>query len=154
MPKSSAGILLHRLTGRGREVLLVHPGGPFWRRRDAGTWMIPKGEIEPGETPAAAALREFAEELGSLPAGTPAALCRIRQAGGKWVDAFALEGDFDPSGLVSSRFTIEYPPKSGKQHSFPEVDRAAWLTLAEARVKMLPSQAPILDALERALGKG
>jgi predicted NUDIX family NTP pyrophosphohydrolase len=132
-------------------LLLAHPGGPFWRGRDEGAWMIPKGLIEPGEEPLAAALREFEEELGARPAGEPRALCTIRQAGGKWVEAFALEGDFDCSALRSNEFTIEYPPKSGQFRAFPEVDEAQWFTLAEARAKILKSQAPIIDALEQAL---
>jgi predicted NUDIX family NTP pyrophosphohydrolase len=145
---SSAGILLHRRAGAAREVLLVHPGGPFWRNRDEGAWMIPKGLVEPGEEPAAAALREFEEELGTRPAGTPRPLCKIRQKGGKWVEAFALEGDLDPETIVSNAFEIEWPPRSGQFRSFPEVDRAAWFSLPEARARMLPSQVPILDALE------
>lgn len=151
MPQFSAGILLYRRSRDGLEVLLVHPGGPFWRGRDAGAWMIPKGLVEPGEEPAAAALREFEEEMGSLPAGEPEPLCRIRQAGGKHVEAFALEADFDAQAVVSNRFTIEYPPKSGIFRSYPEVDRAAWFGMSEARSLILPSQSPILDALERRL---
>jgi predicted NUDIX family NTP pyrophosphohydrolase len=151
MPARSAGILLYRRDLDSVRLLLVHPGGPFWRGRDEGAWMIPKGLIEPDEAPLAAALREFEEELGSRPEGDPVELCTVRQAGGKWVIAFALEGDFDCSALKSNEFTIEYPPKSGQLRAFPEVDEARWFTLAEARVKILKSQAPILDALERAL---
>ena len=151
MPQLSAGILLYRRSPDGLEVLLVHPGGPFWRTRDAGAWMIPKGLVEPNEDPAAAALREFEEELGSLPVGEPEPLCRIRQAGGKHVEAFALEADFDADAVVSNHFTIEYPPKSGTFRSYPEVDRAAWFGMAEARSMILPSQAPILDALDQRL---
>ena len=146
----SAGILLHRGGGAAIEVLLVHPGGPFWRSKDDGAWMIPKGLIGEGEEPLACALREFEEELGSRPAGTPRPLCRIRQKGGKWVEAFALEGDLDADAIVSNSFKVEWPPKSGSFESFPEVDRAAWFGLAEARAKILPSQAPILDAFEAA----
>ncbi len=147
-PPPSAGILLYRRRPDGPELLLTHPGGPFWRNKDEGAWMIPKGMVEPGEDEAAAALREFEEELGSRPSGTPEPLCRIRQKGGKWVQAFLLEGDFDPDTLVSNSFPVEWPPKSGRILSFPEVDRAGWFTVAEARVKILPSQEPIIDAFE------
>lgn len=110
--------------------------------------MMPKGGIEPGEEPLAAALREFEEELGTRPAGIPRPLGRIRQAGGKWVEPFALEGDLDPERIESMMFEMEWPPRSGERATFPEVDRAAWFTLAEARAMILPSQTPILDALE------
>ncbi|HEY0131764.1 MAG TPA: NUDIX domain-containing protein [Allosphingosinicella sp.] len=148
MPVRSAGILLYRRDPDGVRLLLIHPGGPFWRGRDEGAWMIPKGLVEPGEDPLAAALREYEEELGAKPVGEPRPLCEVRQAGGKWVRAFALEGDFDPAELRSNEFTIEYPPKSGSFRAFPEVDEARWFTLAEGRAKILKSQAPILDALE------
>jgi predicted NUDIX family NTP pyrophosphohydrolase len=127
------------------EVLLVHPGGPFWRNEDAGAWMIPKGGVEADEEPVDAALREFEEELGTRPEGTPRRLCRIRQKGGKWVEAFALEGDLDAERIVSNHFTMEYPPRSGEFRSFPEVDAAAWLALEEAHALILPSQRAILD---------
>ncbi|HEX8127164.1 MAG TPA: NUDIX domain-containing protein [Allosphingosinicella sp.] len=149
MPARSAGILLYRRDPDGIRLLLAHPGGPFWRSKDEGAWMIPKGLIEPGEAPLAAALREFEEELGAKPGGEPRPLCEVRQAGGKWVEAFALEGDFDPAALKSNAFTIEYPPKSGSFRAFPEVDEARWFTVPEARAKILKSQAPILDALEK-----
>lgn len=149
MPALSAGILLYRLRDGELQVLLTHPGGPFWRGKDAGAWMIPKGMVEPGEEPAACAIREFEEELGTKPVGTPRPLCKVRQAGGKWVEAFALEGDLDAARIVSNHFQVEYPPKSGQFRSFPEVDRAEWFGIAEARAMILPSQAPILDALER-----
>jgi predicted NUDIX family NTP pyrophosphohydrolase len=152
VPVRSAGILLYRRDPDGVRLLLVHPGGPFWRGRDEGAWMIPKGLVEPGEEPLAAALREFEEELGARPRGEPRRLCEVRQAGGKWVEAFALEGDFDPAELKSNEFTLEYPPKSGRMAAFPEVDEARWFTPAEARAKILKSQAPILDALEQMLG--
>ena len=145
--RDSAGILLYRRGASGIEVLLVHPGGPFWRHRDAGAWMIPKGGLEPGEDAAACALREFEEELGTRPQGTPRPLCRIRQKAGKWVEAFALEGDLDPAAIVSNMFAVESPPGSGNMRSYPEVDRAQWFGLAEARRRMLPSQLPILEAL-------
>jgi predicted NUDIX family NTP pyrophosphohydrolase len=148
LPITSAGILLYRRRGDALEVLLVHPGGPFWRNKDEGAWMIPKGVVEPGEDAAAAALREFEEELGTRPSGTPRPLCRIRQKGGKWVEAFALEGDLDVNAIVSNHFTVEYPPRSGQLRSFPEVDRAAWFGIDEARRMILASQRPILNALE------
>jgi predicted NUDIX family NTP pyrophosphohydrolase len=148
MPVRSAGILLYRRDPDSLRLLLVHPGGPFWRGRDEGAWMIPKGLIEPGEDPLAAALREFEEELGAQPQGVPEPLCEVRQAGGKYVVAFALEGDFDPASLRSNEFTIEYPPKSGCFRAFPEVDEARWLTVEEAKARILKSQAPIIDALE------
>jgi predicted NUDIX family NTP pyrophosphohydrolase len=153
MGKLSAGILLYRRgrDGSGVEVLLVHPGGPFWRYKDQGAWMIPKGGVEDGEDAAACALREFEEELGTRPTGELLPLCRIRQSGGKWVEAFALDGDLDPEHIVSTEFLVEWPPRSGEYRSFPEVDRAAWFSLAEARAQILPSQRPILDALEAAL---
>ena len=151
MAKVSAGILLYRQVAEGIEVLLILPGGPFWRGKDHGAWMIPKGGVEEGEDIAACAVREFEEELGSRPDGEPWPLCRIRQAGGKWVEAFALEGELDPERIVSSPFTIEWPPRSGELQSFPEVDRAGWFSLAAARARILPSQMPILDALETAL---
>lgn len=152
MPQLSAGILLYRRRPQP-EVLLVHPGGPFWRGKDLGAWMIPKGGVEEGEDSAAAALREFEEELGARPSGELRPLPRIRQKGGKYVDPFALEGDFDPSVIVSNHFELEYPPRSGDYHSFPEVDAAAWFTLDEARSKILPSQLPILESFEDELGK-
>ena len=151
MGEFSAGILLYRRQADGVEVLLVHPGGPFWRKRDAGAWMMPKGGLEEGEDPLAAALREFEEELGTRPVGTPRPLCRVRQKGGKLVEAFALEGDLDADAIVSNEFQIEVPPRSGRFRSFPEVDRAAWFSLAKARAMILPSQSPILDALEALL---
>jgi predicted NUDIX family NTP pyrophosphohydrolase len=149
--KLSAGILLYRRKSGAIEVLLIHPGGPFWRGREQGAWMIPKGGVEEGEDVAACALREFEEELGTRPEGTPRPLCRIRQAGGKWVEAFVLEGDLDPERIVSNEFQVEWPPRSGEYRSYPEVDRAAWFGLAEARAQILPSQTPILDALEAEL---
>jgi predicted NUDIX family NTP pyrophosphohydrolase len=152
LPLTSAGILLYRRTQSVPEVLLVHPGGPFWRGKDEGAWMIPKGLVEAGEAPLACALREFEEELGVRPEGVPRPLCRVRQKGGKWVEAFALEGDLDPARIVSNSFRIEYPPKSGEYRDFPEVNAAAWYGLEEARAKILPSQAPILDALAAELG--
>lgn len=153
MASLSAGIMLYRRHGGALEVLLVHPGGPFWRRRDEGAWMIPKGAVEPGEEIADAALREFEEELGSRPAGTLESLGRVRQSGGKWVEAFALEGDLDPNTIVSNDFLCEYPPRSGRMRSFPEVDRAAWFTIPAAQAMILPSQGPLLGALEKLLAE-
>ena len=132
-------------------MLLIHPGGPFWRNRDEGAWMIPKGGLMAGEDAAAAAVREFEEELGARPIGDPVPLCRIRQSGGKWVDAFALEGDFNPAHLLSNSFEMEWPPRSGKIQSFPEADDARWFRMAEARAMMLESQRPLLDCLEALL---
>lgn len=149
--KRSAGILLYRRSGAGLEFLLVHPGGPFWRRRDRGAWSIPKGEIEDGEEAAACALRELAEELGPAP---PLAvedlieLGSIRQRAAKVVEAWGAEGDFDPEKLQSITFTLEWPPRSGRQQEFPEVDRAAWFAPEEARRKILPAQADFLDRLQ------
>jgi predicted NUDIX family NTP pyrophosphohydrolase len=148
MPPFSAGILLYRWREGALQVLLTHPGGPFWRHRDHGAWMIPKGGVEEGEESAACALREFEEELGTRPGGVPRFLCRIRQTGGKWVEAFALEGDLDPERIVSNEVTIEYPPRSGAFRAFPEIDAAAWFSLQDAHARVLPSQRPILEALE------
>ena len=133
-------------------VLLVHPGGPFWSRRDLGSWSIPKGEYAPDENPEQAALREFTEELGLKPEGQLRPLGEIVQSGGKRVTAFALEGDLDTTLVQSNRFVLEWPPRSGQMRSFPEVDRAAWFPLALARQKLLPSQLPLLDRLVETLG--
>ena len=155
MPQESAGILLYRRRGGALEVLLGHFGGPLWRSRDEGAWAIPKGLIEPGETGEAAARREFEEELGTSPEGPLLSLGRIRQKGGKTVEAFACEGELDAGRIVSNAFTVEWPPRSGRFESYPEIDRAAWFCLAEARAKILPSQQPLLDLLEAALnGEG
>ena len=151
MPSVSAGIILYKGHGEALSVLLILPGGPYWRNKDIGAWMIPKGGIEPGEAASEAALREFEEELGTRLTGALRPLCRIRQAGGKWVEAFALAGDLDTSRIVSNHFEIEWPPRSGQMQSYPEVDRAAWFSLAEAHVRILPSQRPILDALQAEL---
>jgi predicted NUDIX family NTP pyrophosphohydrolase len=147
MAQTSAGILMWRRGADGVEVLLGHFGGPFWAKRDAGAWAIPKGLVEEGETPEACARREFEEELGVRPEGPLVALGRIRQKGGKWVEAFALEGELDAGAIVSNLFTLEWPPKSGRFQTFPEIDRAGWLALADARERILPSQRPILDLL-------
>ena len=147
----SAGVLLFRERDGAIEVLLIKPGGPFWRNKDAGAWMIPKGAVEPGEQPAEAALREFEEETGTRLTSVPFPLKRIRQSGGKHVEAFALEGDLDPSAVTSNEFELEWPPRSGRLERFPEVIEARWMTLDEARAMMLPSQLPLLDALEEEL---
>ena len=153
MAALSAGILMWRRGAGGAvEVLLGHFGGPLWAKRDAGAWAIPKGLVEPGEALEACARREFAEELGVRPEGPLLPLGRIRQKGGKAVEAFALEGDFDPETIVSNHFTLEWPPKSGRVQSYPELDRAAWFGLAAARKKILPSQSAILDLFERQPG--
>jgi predicted NUDIX family NTP pyrophosphohydrolase len=148
---TSAGILLYRRGERGIEVLLVHPGGPYWARRDEGAWSIPKGEIGEGESPLHAARREFREETGARVDGPFVALGVCRQKGGKQVHAFAVEGAFDPATRSSVMATIEWPPRSGRRVEFPEVDRAEWFTLPEARVKLIDAQRVFLDALERAI---
>jgi predicted NUDIX family NTP pyrophosphohydrolase len=145
--KESAGILLYRRVDGRLEVLLVHPGGPFWRNKDAGAWTIPKGEIDQGEDALACALRELREETGLAFDGPVKELPAIRQKGGKRVQAWAAEADFDPSTLISSTFEMEWPPKSGKRATFPEVDRAEWFDLETARDKINPAQASLLDSL-------
>jgi predicted NUDIX family NTP pyrophosphohydrolase len=147
MPKRSAGILMYRRSRDGLEVLLVHPGGPFWARKDAGAWTIPKGEYSEAEDALACAVREFEEETGAHPRGEFHPLGEITQRGGKYVIAFAVEGDFDVAALKSNTFDLEWPPKSGHKQSFPEVDRAAWFSLAQARHKILPAQAEFIDRL-------
>ena len=129
-------------------MLLIRPGGPYWRNKDAGAWMIPKGTLEPGEKPADAALREFSEETGTRLTAVPFPLTTVRQAGGKIVQAFAVEGDLDPALVHSNDFELEWPPRSGRFQRFPEVSEARWMSLAEARAMMLPSQLPLLNALE------
>ena len=151
MAKLSAGLLLYRRRGGALEVFLVHPGGPFWAKKDAGAWSIPKGETDPEEDHLAAARREFAEETGLQADGRFLPLTPIRQSGGKIVHAFALEGDFDPSTIQSNSFEIEWPPRSGRKRSFPEIDRAAWFSLDEARQKINPAQRALLDELQAML---
>jgi predicted NUDIX family NTP pyrophosphohydrolase len=153
MPVRSAGILLYRRAASGPEVLLVHPGGPFWARRDEGAWSIPKGEHDDGEDAVDAARREFAEETGSalaLDALVP--LGEVRQRSGKRVAAWAAEGDLDPAEVRSNTFEMEWPPRSGRTQAFPEVDRAEWFPLEEAQRRMLPAQAPFVDRLREQLG--
>jgi predicted NUDIX family NTP pyrophosphohydrolase len=148
MASRSAGILLHRRRAGQIEVLLVHPGGPFWARRDAGAWSVPKGELGAGEEPLAAARREFEEELGVAPPdGVPLDLGEIRQRGGKLVQAWALAGDLDVEQVSSNTFSLEWPARSGKMIEVPEVDRAEWFTLTRAREKINPAQAELLDRL-------
>jgi predicted NUDIX family NTP pyrophosphohydrolase len=150
--RRSAGLVLYRDRGDRLSVLLVHPGGPYWGKKDVGAWSIPKGEYPEGDHPGEAALREFEEELGSRPAGTPVPLGELVQKGGKHVTAFALEGDLDPATVVSNSFDMEWPPGSGRRQSFPEIDRAEWFQLDEARRKILPSQLPFLDRLADLIG--
>lgn len=148
MARKSAGILLYRGSGAAIEVLLVHPGGPFWTRRDAGAWSIPKGEYEEGEDPRACALREFEEETGTpLPPGELRELGDIRQKGGKVVTAWAAKGDLDADAVRSNTFRMEWPPRSGRWATFPEIDRAGWFDIEEARDKLVPAQAEFLDRL-------
>ena len=151
MPETSCGVLMWRRDADALRVLISHPGGPFWRNRDDGAWTIPKGAPNAGETAEATARREFEEELGAPAKGTLQPLGRIKQKGGKWVEAFALEGDFDPAALHSNSFECEWPPKSGRFQLYPEVDRAAWCTIEEARAKLLPAQVPFLDRLDALL---
>ena len=151
MPKKTAGLLLFRDTSGDLEVLLVHPGGPFWAKKDDGAWTIPKGEYGEGEDPASAARREFQEETGLVPEGELIPLTEIRQAGGKVVRAWAMEGDCDAATLHSNTFTMEWPPRSGRMASFPEVDRCAWFDPALARERINPAQVELIDRLELAL---
>lgn len=153
MTKRSAGILLYRGSPQRLELLLVHPGGPFWAKKDLGAWSIPKGEYEDGEDPLEVAKREFEEELGSPPPqGAFLPLGEIKQPSGKLITAFAIAGDFDPETLQSNRFELEWPRGSGRMQSFPEVDRAAWFAPAKAREKIQPGQAPFIDRLLERLG--
>jgi predicted NUDIX family NTP pyrophosphohydrolase len=147
----SAGLLLFRRTPAALEVLLAHPGGPFWARKDGGAWTLPKGEVQPGEEPLAAACREFAEETGHTPAGPFIALGEVRQAGGKHVLAWAVEGAFDPAQLRCNTFEMEWPPRSGRLRSFPEIDRVGWFRSDVAAPKLLAGQRPFLERLQVAL---
>jgi predicted NUDIX family NTP pyrophosphohydrolase len=149
---TSAGLLLFRRDAGRLQVLLAHPGGPFWARKDDGAWMLPKGELLPGEEPLAAARREFAEETGHAPDGEFMALGEVRQAGGKRVQAWAVEGTFDPAQLRSNTFEMEWPPRSGRLQSFPELDQVGWFTPDEARHKLLAAQRPFIDRLQALLG--
>ncbi len=149
----SAGILVYRWAGPQLQVLLVHPGGPYWRRKDDGAWSIPKGEIDPGEDAGAAAVREFKEETGVALTAPLEPLGDIRQRGGKRVLAFAVEGDVDVQAISSNSFEIEWPPRSGKMQSFPEIDRAEWFDLPVACKKILEGQRPLLERLAERAGQ-
>jgi predicted NUDIX family NTP pyrophosphohydrolase len=155
VPKLSAGLLLYRETDGVLEVLIGHPGGPFWARKDEGAWSIPKGEYAEGEDPWTVAQREFTEETGKLPpAGPRLDLAAVRQSSGKVITAFAVNGDLDLDGTFSNTFTIEWPKGSGTLREYPEIDRVAWFGVAEAWSKLVKGQRPLLDQLEVALGRG
>jgi predicted NUDIX family NTP pyrophosphohydrolase len=147
-------LLMYRRDGGGLQVLLVHPGGPFFRNKDEGAWSIPKGEVGPGEEPLDAAVREFEEEIGLAPTGPFLALTQVKQKGGKTVHAWAFEGDCDPTAISCNTFTIEWPPRSGRHVEFPEVDRAGFFAPDEARRKVNSGQVPLIDELERIAGDG
>jgi predicted NUDIX family NTP pyrophosphohydrolase len=152
MPVRSAGILLHRAAAGGVEVLLGHMGGPYWARKDAGAWSIPKGEHGPDEEALQVARREFAEEMGSpVPAADLVPLGELRQPSGKLLTVWAGEGDLDAASIRSNTFELEWPPRSGRRQAFPEIDRAAWLGMAEARTRLVRGQVPFLDRLVAAL---
>ena len=154
MPKVSAGILLYRRRSGGLELFLVHPGGPFWAKRNDGAWSIPKGEPAPGEDLLRCARREFREETGFAVDGPFQPLPPVRQAGGKTVHAWAVEGDCDAGAVTSNLFSLEWPPRSGRRQEFPEIDRAQWFDLAAARGKLNPGQRPLVEAVERLAGGG
>ncbi|WP_442894554.1 NUDIX domain-containing protein [Bradyrhizobium sp. AZCC 1588] len=149
----SAGLLLFRQRNKDLQVLLGHPGGPFWNRKDQGAWTIPKGLIGPDETPRSAAHREFAEETGHCPGGEAIPLGSAKQPGGKVVHMWAIQDDWDPANLQSNTFEMEWPPRSGRRQSFPEIDRASWFSVAEARLKILKGQAVFLNRLLEALAR-
>ncbi len=153
MPKLSAGLLMYRYRDGVLEVFLAHPGGPFWAKKDLGAWTVPKGEYGPGETALEAARREFGEETACQSAGDLIPLTPRRQPSGKIISVWAFEGDCDPEALRSNTISLEWPPGSGRQLEFPEIDRAAWFTLGEARVKIAPGQRGFLEELEQLLGK-
>ncbi len=156
MPKLSAGLLVYRRSDRGLELLLVHPGGPYWAKKDDGAWSIPKGEYEPDEDPLEVALREFEEEIGKTPPDPAGAvsLGELRQPSGKVVSAWALEGDVDVTEVQSNTFEMEWPPRSGRTREVPEVDRAGWFGLEEARRKLLRGQLGFIDRLSELLDGG
>jgi predicted NUDIX family NTP pyrophosphohydrolase len=157
MSKTSAGILLYRYERKELQVFLVHPGGPFWARKDAGAWSIPKGEFAPGDDPLSAALREWEEETGTALAAVKTSflpLPPVKQKAGKIVHAWALEGDIDAASIRSNTIEIEWPPRSGRKKAIPEVDKAGWFAIPEARGKILESQRPLIDALLRQLQTG
>jgi predicted NUDIX family NTP pyrophosphohydrolase len=151
MAKKSAGLLMFRRASGGVEVFLVHPGGPFWARKDEGAWSIPKGEYAPGEDPLETAKREFQEETGFQASGEFIPLSSLKQPSGKVISAWALEGDCDAASIRSNTFSMEWPPRSGKQQEFPEVDRAGWFTIPAAKEKVLRGQVPFLDELKEIL---
>jgi predicted NUDIX family NTP pyrophosphohydrolase len=147
MPKQAAGILMYRRGASGLEVLLAHPGGPLWARKDAGSWTMPKGQFTDGELPLDAARREFEEEMGKAPTGNFQPLGTVKQPSGKVIHAWAAESDFDASKVKSNLFSMEWPPRSGRMGEFPEVDRAGWFPIEEAREKIIKGQAPFLARL-------
>ena len=149
MSRESAGLLMYRVRQGELEFLLVHPGGPFWKNKDAGVWTIPKGEVQPGEDPLAAAQREFEEELGFRAAGRFVPLTAVRQKSGKLVRAWGFQGDCEPASCKSNTFELEWPPRSGRKQAFPEVDRAAFFTLGQAGDRINPAQLPLLEELTR-----
>ncbi|MGB3344178.1 MAG: NUDIX domain-containing protein [Aequorivita sp.] len=151
MPKESAGILLYTKKDCEWKVLLAHPGGPFWAKKDLGAWSIPKGEMEIGESIMAAALREAGEELGIPLQGKLIPLISQKQQSGKWVHAAAMQSDFDPTNLHSNTFSLEWPPHSGKINSYPEIDKVAWFSFSEAKTKILKGQIPFIIQLENML---
>lgn len=152
MAKTSAGLILYRMQSGQLEVLLVHPGGPFWSKKDEGAWFVPKGELNVGEEPLAGAKREFEEETGLKPEGEFLALGSVKQKSGKTIVAWAFEGDCDPSSIKSNTFSIEWPPKSGRQQEFPEIDRAGFFTVPQAKAKMHPVEYPLVLRLHELLG--
>ena len=152
MQKQSAGLLLYKLTGGILQVLLVHPGGPYFRKKDDGAWSIPKGEYLDDEDPLIAAQREFEEEVGKPITGNFIKLQPVKQKSGKVVHAWAVEGDIDHQNIVSNMFEIEWPPKSGKRASFPEIDRAGWFNIDEAKLKIIPGQVGLIAELEELAG--
>jgi predicted NUDIX family NTP pyrophosphohydrolase len=147
MPKQAAGILLYRRRPSGLEVLLAHPGGPLWARKDVGAWTLPKGQFTDGELPLDAAKREFEEEMGTAPSGDFQPLGTVKQPSGKVIHAWAAESDFDATSVKSNLFSMEWPPRSGRMGEFPEVDRAEWMSIERARLKILKGQAPFIDRL-------
>jgi predicted NUDIX family NTP pyrophosphohydrolase len=147
MPKQAAGILMYRRGASGLEVLLAHPGGPLWARKDAGSWTMPKGQFTNGELPLDAARREFEEEMGTAPTGDFQPLGTVKQPSGKVIHAWAAESDFDAGTVKSNLFSMEWPPRSGRMGEFPEVDRAGWFPIEEAREKIIKGQSPFLERL-------
>ena len=154
MGKISAGLVMYRVSEGELEVLLVHPGGPFWSKKDLGAWVIPKGEINPGEDQLAAAKREFEEETGFKPEGNFLPLGSVKHKAGKTVLAWAFKGDCDPGAIMSNTFRLEWPPKSGKSREFPEVDRATFFSVEQAREKILAAEFGLIERLKEILGNG